>query len=428
MFAPLERLLKSHPALQFLFLNSISIGGTVAGMGFGYLYQFLCARTLSLAEYGVLGVLVGIWSSLTLPLSSITSVLVRELAKLQGSPAHADFVLLKYMKKTGIYSAVFAIVAAVLSYFLGQPLLALLLLGVPAMVVVSVSNAWLQVRERILELTLVQQGQNVLKVMALTLFLWLGWGLAGAVLTLPVYALLLLAILLIWLLPHLHSIPARTEIHLGHAFLVLLLWQFLSQLSIYEDLFAVKYFLGDEPAGLYNAAEITAKILVFLGTAIGLVLLPKIAKMKADDVRSKGLTLLALSMALLVPVFIGFQLLGQPFMLLFFGPSFAASVPPFLVLSIGMLLAAWAQLIGLFLLARGEENGLLLTFGLALALNALVQWAVVPSGGLIGAAWGVSGVMLLLVLTLGVLLYKRLSDGHPKAARILPAPVEASTS
>ncbi|VVB57344.1 Polysaccharide biosynthesis protein [uncultured archaeon] len=410
MFDSIERLLKSRSDLQFLWLNAISVGGTVIGMGLAYLYQFLCARTLTLAEYGVLGVLVGIWSSLTLPLSAITSVLVRELAKLHGAPAKADFVLLKYLKKTGLWSLAVTMLAALLSYLAGQPLLALLLLGLPAMVLVSVSNAWLQVRERILELTLVQQGQNLLKVLALLLFLWLGWGLAGAVLALPVFAIVLFILLIVWLRPHLHPKPERIEIHLGRAFLLLLAWQFLSQVSIYEDLFAIKYFLGDEPAGLYNAAEITAKILMFLGTAIGLVLLPKIAKLNASDARSKGLPLLGLSMALLLPVFAGFQLLGTPFMLLFFGPKFAASVPPFLVLSIGMLLAAWAQLIGLFLLARGEEKGLVLTFGLAVALNAAVQWTVVPAGGLMAAAWGVSGVMLLLVLSLMLLLFKRIQN------------------
>ncbi len=392
---------------HFLFLNSISIGGTVIGMGLGYLYQFLCARNLSLADYGILGVLVGVWASLTLPLSAITSVLVRELAKLHDSPAKSDFLLIKYMRKIGLYSVVFAMAGAVLSYLAGQPLLALLLLGIPAMVLVAISNAWLQVRERIIELTLVQQGQNLLKVLALLLFLYLGWGLAGAVLALPVYAVLLFLLLGVWLRGRLHPKPEPIEIHLGRVFILLLAWQFVSQLMLYEDLFAVKYFLGDEPAGLYNAAEITAKILVFLGTAIGLVLLPKIAKLGAAEVRAKGLPLLGISMALLVPVFIGFQLLGQPFMLLFFGAKFAGSVPPFLVLSIGMLLAAWAQLLGLFLLARGEEKSLVLAFGAALVLNAAVQWVVVPSGGLVAAAWGVSGVFLLLVLGLCMLLYRK---------------------
>ncbi len=414
MFAPLEKLLKSHPDLHFLFLNSISIGGTVAGMGLGYLYQFLCARSLSLAEYGVLGVLVGVWSSLTYPLSAITSVLVREMAKFHDAPAKADFVLLKYMHEAGKYSLVFSLACAALSYLLGQPLLALLFVGLPAMVLVSVSNAWLQLREKIFELTLVQQGQNLLKVLALLLFLWLGWGLMGAVLALPVYALVLVTLLMLWLPARLHPKPERLEIHLGRAFVLLLAWQLVSQLMLYEDLFAVKYFLGDEQAGLYNAAEITAKILVFLGIAIGLVLLPKIAKMNAHETKAKGLPLLAVSMALLVPVFIGFQLLGTPFMLLFFGPKFASSVAPFLVLSIAMLLAGWAQLLGVFLLARGEEKGLLLTFGFALVLNALVQWVMVPSGGLTGAAWGVSGVMLLLVLSLAGLVYRKLGE---KAAK-----------
>lgn len=404
----LDRLRQALAGRNFMLLNAISIAGTVIGMGLAYLFQPIATRFLSPADYGVLAILVAIWATLTIPLSALTSTLAREMSARESNVPEINFLLRKYLQKFGIYSAIVSFLAAMAAFFAGQQLLALLFLGLPAAVLVAIGSAWLQARERILELTIVQNGQHLLRVMALLVFLLFGWGLAGATLSLPVYAATMLLLLLAWLLPQTRA-QKRVDIHLGHAFGMLALLQLAQIVLLYEDLFAVQHFLGAVQTGVYNVAEITAKILFLLAGAIGLVLYPKIAKLSKGALGAAGLRLLLIGMGLLVPVFIGFQLVARPFMSFFYpAPVYAASVEPFRILAIAMLLAGWAQLMTFFLLARHGEKPLLLVYGLMLVVNALVQWWVVPLFGLAGAAWGSVASILILNVLLAVLLMRQL--------------------
>ena len=404
----LDLLHKALAGRNFMLLNAISIAGTVVGMGLAYLFQPIATRFLSPSDYGILAVMVAIWSTLTIPLGALTSTLAREMSARESDGATVNFLLRKYVQKFGIYSSVVSVLAALAAFFFGQPLLSLLFLGLPAAVLLAICSAWLQARERILELTIVQNGQNLLRVLALLLFLFLGWGLFGATLALPAYALAMLVLLLVWLMPQTRA-QKHVDIHLRYVFGMLVLLQLAQIVLLYEDLFAVQYFLGAVQTGVYNVAEITAKILFLLAGAIGLVLYPKIAKLTKEALASEGLRLLLIGMSLLVPVFIGFQLVAQPFMAFFYpGPVYAASVGPFRILSIAMLLAGWAQLMTFFILARHGEKPTLLVYGFVLALNAFVQWWVVPLWGLVGAAWGASASLLLLDILLAVLLWREL--------------------
>ncbi len=404
----LDQLHQALAGRNFMLLNAISIAGTVVGMGLAYLFQPIAIRFLSPADYGILAVLVAVWSILTIPLGAITSTLAREMSARESDGAAVNFLLRKYLQKFGIYSAVVSFLAAVAAFLSGQPLLALLFLGLPAAVLVAIGSAWLQARERILELTIVQNGQNLLRVMALLLFLFLGWGLFGATLALPVYALVMLVLLLAFLLPRTRE-QKHVDIHLRSVFGMLVILQLAQIVLLYEDLFMVQYFLGPVQSGVYNVAEITAKILFLLAGAIGLVLYPKVAKLAGSALRKEGMRLLLIGMALLVPVFIGFQLVAQPFMAFFYpGPVYAASVEPFRILAAAMLLAGWAQLMTFFILARHGEKPMLLVYGLMLVANALVQWWAVPLFGLTGAAWGATASMLVLDILLAVLLMRQL--------------------
>ncbi|MBS3069315.1 oligosaccharide flippase family protein [Candidatus Micrarchaeota archaeon] len=388
------------PQQQFLTLNAISIIGSIAAMGLAYIYQLIAARALSLADYGSLGVLLGIWAILTIPLGSITAVLAREMAKRSSSPQEANFIFKKYAYGGGMPSIALSLACALLLYLLNQPLLALLLLGLPASFLISIISAWLQAKEKILELSLMQCCSQILRILSLLFFLALGLGLAGAVGSVPAYITILLLVLLLVFYPQFRD-SCPTQIHLRGEFMLLAALLLLQNLLLYQDLFAVKYFLPAAEAGLYNAAEVTAKILVFFAGAIGIVLYPKIAKLEGAQLAREGKMLLAISGVLLLPVFFGFLVFGQQFITLFYGEKFAAAVEPFRLLSIAMLVMGWAQLLTLFLMARKREKSLLLSYSLAVVLNTLALFTLVPLYGMAGAALGIiitSGALLLALL------------------------------
>ncbi|MCX6772521.1 MAG: oligosaccharide flippase family protein [Candidatus Micrarchaeota archaeon] len=392
---------------NFLLLNAVSLTGTVIAMGLNYLFQIISARTLTLSDYGVFGVIIGIWSIITIPISSVTSVFSREMAKYESAPEKMNFLAKKYIRKTALYCTGAALVGIVACIAIGQPLVALALAGVPFMYTLAVIQSYLQANEKILQYTLLTTGIPVLKLGALLAFLSLGFGLGGAIGALVASSALALAAAAAYLLPKIKKVE-KVQLTLRDALGVLLFTNALMTLIVYMDLFAVKTYLSDEQAGIYNAAEITAKILLFLSWAIGVVLYPKIAKLGHEKLGSEGLKLLLASAAMLIPVYIGFQLLASPFMILFYGQKFMESVEPFKLLSTAMLFMGFAYLLTSFLWARRCEMPVLALHVVAVAFNGALLYYTVPSGGLAAAANATTVTGGLLFVSLSALAIREI--------------------
>lgn len=417
MKAWVERTLQSR---NFFWLNAISIAGSVAGMGMNYLYNVLAARALPLGEYGVLGVIVGVWTVATIPVGSLTNVLARAMSKLEGRPRRMNFILRKYVRKMGLWAGAGALALAAGALAAGQPVWAILLAGLPFSFMTGVMSGYLQAGERILEMTIASTGAILLKLIGLGVFLGLGWGLGGAVGALSAASLAGFLLLFSYLWPRTAEVEGH-EISVRGAVGWLMLTQLAMAVMGYLDLFFVRHLISDAAAGLYNVAEITAKILPSLASAVAVVLYPKIAKLRHGQVGGPGVQLLGGSMALLVPVFVGFQLLAAPFMLTFFGDKFAGSVEPFRILSGTMLLMAWSALMANFLWARGVERPVMAAYAAGVALEAGLLWTTLPQGGLSGAAGASAAAAMALALMLGAAVWRQLGQERAAARGILKA-------
>ncbi|MDE1798106.1 MAG: oligosaccharide flippase family protein [Candidatus Micrarchaeota archaeon] len=413
MIANLKRLLASK---NFFWLNAISIGGAIAGMGLSYLYKaYVPTRVLTLAEFGLMGVMVAVWNDLTVPVASLTAVVSREMAHRQKNPAQVRFLLLKYLRRVGWMSALVAGAGAAVAFAFGQPLLSLVLLGLPFWYVMGVAIAYFQSSERILEMSLAANGAIALRLLGLLAFIFLGWGLYGAVGALAASALAACAMTAGPLVLKKEKVE-KVDLRIRYALFWLVGAQILMVLMTNLDLLLVSQKLSNEAAGIYNNAEITSKILFSLAAAIGLVLYPKITKMDGPLAVREGGKLLLLSGALLIPIVIGFELLAAPFFAFFF-PKFGASVAPFQVLSLSMLALGWSVLLANYLWARHVEKPVLAAYAVAVAVQGgLLLWQL-PAGGMMGAAWASVGAGAALLLMLGsVTLWQMKKEGKKTAA------------
>lgn len=396
--ATLGRVLSSR---NFLFLNLVSIGGTTAGMGLAYLYRIISAGALTLPEYGMLSVLLVYAGLLGTPVGSLVAVLAREMAKRESRPAQMNYILHKYLLKVGLGSLLLGMLGASVAMIVGQPLLALILIGLPFSYVQGVFNSFLQATERIIQFSLLNNGVIIAKVLALVVFLALGWGVAGAVGALTVSAFIVCLMSAVYVLP---KTVAREPVamHIRNAAGLLLVITLLTMVLGSLDLLAVQHFLSNEAAGLYATAATTAQILTYLAGAIGTVLYPKIAKMRDEQLRGAGLKLLLGSMALLLPVFIGLRLVAGPFITFFYGPKFAPSIEPFGLLLFGALFLGASQLLVTFLYARHQDLRVLLAYLSAVLADLALLFFLVPKQGLAGAALStlLSGFGLMLILSM----------------------------
>jgi O-antigen/teichoic acid export membrane protein len=374
----------------FLFLSIVANAAAIAGMGLSYLYNIVMARSLSLAEFGLLGVAVAAVTIMTIPVGSLQVVLTREFARLEksGKEAEMAFLAKNYARKAFAYSGVLTVLVVLWAVLASRPEIAIAVIAVPLTYATYCLYPVFQAREQITLLSAFGLAGNLLKLGFGLLVAYFGLGLAGAAAAFSVPGLLLVACLLAVLGKFL-SKARKHELDLRSAFGLTTAILLMQGLFLYADLFAVQNILGNEKAGLYNVAETTAKITFYLSGAVILVLLPKAAKLDFSRQKREALALLAGAGAFLLPPALLLMAFSKPIVLFFYGEKFAQAIPAFYGLAAGFLVYSLFNVVQYALLARGREKAVLAINAAGLALHLFLLWNFVPSQGLVGAGTAV---------------------------------------
>jgi len=152
------------------------------------------------------------------------------------------------------------------------------------------------------------------------------------------------------------------------------------------DLFLIKYFLGSTAVGYYSLSASIADKLIFLPSAVGLVVFSRVASL--DDNQANILTPSvcrnSLFLSLLGSVILFFA--GRFFIPLLYGNAFFPSVNPLMILLPGMVALTVLQILHGDLAGRGRPEITLYVFSCALALNIILNIILIPIFGINGAA------------------------------------------
>ncbi|MFA6329906.1 MAG: polysaccharide biosynthesis C-terminal domain-containing protein [Candidatus Micrarchaeia archaeon] len=398
----------------FLFLGLVANACAIASMGISYLFNILMARSLSLSDFGLLGVAIAYFTILTIPGGSLSTILTREFSKLKkaGKEREIAFLSIEYAKKALLYSGLVTLLVIAWALLTSRPEVVLMVLMVPLSYAITPLNSVLQSSERIVALSILGLLGSILKLGLGFLAVVLGLGLLGVAGVIPASALVICIITFLLLREFLsrkskHDLSLRKALSLTTAILV------IQGLFLYADLFAVQNFLGNAQTGLYNVAETTAKITYFLSGAVVLVLLPKMAKLDFSRNKKEIALLLLGGAGFLLPP--ALALIGFPseIVLFFYGGKFAPAIPAFQALAVGFLLYAIFNVVQYALLAKGKERDVLAINAVGLVLHVLLLAYFVPLQGLVGAGIAViiSSTALLLASLIALLGYTRVKTG-----------------
>lgn len=402
----------------FFVANAIALTGTAAFMFLSYLYHFAMVRLLEPATYGELSVLVGVISILLMPAQTIQTVFAREVAKLDAQRRFAEgfAVARAHMRDVFVWGAAAAL-AGIILLELAKPFFAsgfvfflqLILLFVPVWYALYVARGFLQGKEWVLAVSSVLVAEPFLKVLLAVVFVWLGWGLLGALVPIELAALILL-LPLAWYFLASHPRAKPVPIRFGPSFKPVLATNVLLMSLLYLDLFAVAFFRGSADAGYYNVAGITSRILYFVAGGLLLVFLPKSSKLGLGQARELGWLLLK-TLAFLVPAFLVFILFPQEFIFLFYTPKYHPAVLPFVILSVGLFLFSSFYLVLNLLWSQHRERFALLLSAAALLIDALLLGLLVPPLGMAGAALSTTIASALLFVSGALYLAGHLRQG-----------------
>lgn len=171
----------------------------------------------------------------------------------------------------------------------------------------------------------------------------------------------------------------------------------------------VGLMLGDEAAGIYNAAATTARLVGFLLIGIGAIALPMISSLHAagDHKQLQRLIILITMATLLIslPFGVGLQIGGRHVLGLF-GEEFVAGHLPMVLLIVGQIFNAVASPVAALLNLTGHELRSMKVVGVSAILNIVLGVILIHFIGILGAAVATMTTTILWNAALSVLVYK----------------------
>jgi len=160
------------------------------------------------------------------------------------------------------------------------------------------------------------------------------------------------------------------------------------------DVLLVGYFESDAATGHYRAALQVSEFMWVVSIAMEQVMIQSTARLWEDGALGELTALLSRLLRYVVVVTVllvaGVFVLSEQFLTLYFGPAYEASVLPLRVLLPGVLGFAMARVIWPVLQAGGHLRTLLFATGTAVVLNVVLNLALIPTVGIVGAAIGTS--------------------------------------
>jgi O-antigen/teichoic acid export membrane protein len=384
--------------------------GTVMGGTLGYVFQVLMGRMLSTQEYGLFSAMMALYAVLAAPLGTLVMVISRKVSEYRakqdtGSITHFYFsVNVKSAVVGGLVLGVGVFfVPHIQSYLKAPDAIPVYLFGTLLFFTFFpiINNAFLQGLQNFTWLASTTSLGFVLKIIFSGALVWLGFGVAGAM------GGLILAGLASGLITYgaLHTAlsegrdkPYQTA-HLSFkpalpVFVANLAFVAMTQL----DMVMVNYYFPAHEAGLYAAASVLGKAVMYLPGGISVALFPMVAE---NHSRNEGSTHLFLQAIGLTAILCGagaifYFLFGEEIIKLLYGENYRGAGEVLKYFGIAIFPMGMVFVAENFLIAKGR-----VLFAYLFAFTAPFQLTAIyffhDSLQMVITVMGVSGLFLAIL-------------------------------
>ena len=272
---------------------------TIVMNGAGYLYNVACIRYLGSRIYGDVAAVLALIALVSLPLGSLQLLLAREIAQISEG---RDIGLLfrRWTVRACLGGAALVVAGLALISPLQDALsihsrgaLAFGIAGIGFAVLAATLFGVLQGSQRFTALGVTYGAGGISRLLFVVPALLLGFGAVGA-LAVNLLAGLLSIVIAGWALRDLW--PSRAEgavlpQHDTRQMVTMLVGSLAFASLTNSDILLAKYFFDDAQAGVYAAAALVGKAVLFLPAAVVTVLLPKAAERVAAGRTSRNILL-----------------------------------------------------------------------------------------------------------------------------------------
>lgn len=342
--------------------------GTIAGGVLGYVFQVIMGRMLSTNDYGLFSAMMALFAVFSAPAGTLMMVVSRKVSAYRakadsGSVFHFYYSVTARTAVTGavVLGACLVFAPQVRPYLKAPSIVPVYLLGALLFFTFLpiVNDAFLQGLQKFNWLSASNMLRVLLKILFAVALVWLGFGVAGAI------GGTILAALIGWVITYAalrrplgegRGMPFQTaHLSLRPALPVLVAntaFAAMTQL----DMVLVNYYFAAHEAGLYAAASILGKAVMYLPGGIAMALFPMVAENQARDHSSSYLFIQAV---VLTGALCGFGALfyfafGERLLVLLYGEEYRAAGPVLRYFGFAILPMALVMVAEYFLIAKGR--------------------------------------------------------------------------
>lgn len=384
--------------------------GTVVGGILGYVFQVLMGRMLSTQEYALFSGMMALFAVLSTPLGTLMMVVSRKVSEYRARQDSGSITHFYY--SVSIRTAVvgvcllggYLIFATQIQFYLRAPNIgSVYLLGVLLFLNAFpvISNAFLQGLQRFSWFSAMTAFWVLMKIACAGLLIWLGYGLMGAIGGIVLATVVLWAInygALYRSLAQGKNKPYQTGHLLFKPALPVLVANVAFAAMTQLDMVLVNFYFPAHEAGLYAAASILGKAVMYLPGGIALALFPMVAENQARNQSSAYLLLQAVGLTTLLcgagAVF--YFLYGEWVIVFLYGESYRGAGEVLKFFGFAILPMALVMVAEHFLIAKGR-----VLFAYLFAFIAPLQLVAIhfyhESLQMVVAVMAASGVLLMTI-------------------------------
>ncbi len=340
--------------------SSIVIFGVIVSNILAYIFHIYVGRALGPVEYGVFGALMSLFMIVAMPASAISSAITKFSAKLYSKKEYSKIGVLrkKIAIRVWIYSVLFFLILVLFSWTIANYLkiesnLPIIIVGFILIfsMILPVNRGILQGMKKFNAYSWNTIIESASRLFLVILFLLIGLKTNGA----------LLAYGLGYFISYILIFPLIKEIRFNggikedniemknvYRFIVLvLLVNIILQLIINAPTLFIKHFFPSEFTGYWTAALTLARITLFIGSGIALVMFSEVAGIEKDDKRTKKLIfkkafLMTLLSSILMAII--FLLIPNILITILYGKDFLGAVLILKYMGIAMIFVSLIQL------------------------------------------------------------------------------------
>jgi O-antigen/teichoic acid export membrane protein len=366
-----------------------------------YGFQILTGRLLSVEEYGLLAGFMAAITIITVGTSALQTTAARAIAAGENHPEQHSLVD-GLTKSAGvgaiIVGAFIAVFAPVLSRFLNIGALPILILGVYVLPssLDSIAAGRLQGTKRFRALAIYSAGQAIAKLAIAATVIAVGLRVSGLLAGLVASS----GAIALWGMLrsrdagaiNTHVLSPEMRLNFGA---LLLFWVVLS-----IDIAFARAFFEPKAAGVYAAATVLGKAVLWLPTMLTQLLFPQLADRSARSQGARPLMKRAviLVVALASAAVFGLYLLGGPIFLVLYGSRYNGASDIAWKIGLAMVPLAIVNLLLFHFLAKGQK-GFLIWMGIAAVGEVLALYLGPKSGTGYAVIVGATGLLLLAFIT-----------------------------